>query len=146
MLKEVADLYDLLQSVHRTIDQSVDELTDDEWLKKPAGNFNNIAAIMQHMTLVENKFMSLLRGTPEDIQTQAPFQATSWDVPGIRAAWQATLANAQAVLEKLDAEELDQPAGKLGVGELNKRQLISYTIAHTTHHRGQIPLVKKLNR
>lgn len=145
MIKEVADMYGLLQAVHRTIDQSVSELTDEEWLKKPAENFNNIAAIMEHIILVENKFMSLLQGSSEAIDTQAPFKATSWDVPNLRAAWEQSLAKAENVLAQLSAEDLDQPGAKLGVGELNKRQLISYTIAHTAHHRGQIPLVKKLN-
>lgn len=145
LIKEVKDLFELLQAIHRTIDESVDGLTDDDWLKKPAENFNNIAAIMEHITLVENKFMSILQGANEEINTQAPFKATSWDVPSIRSAWKTTLTNAKTVLESIREEDLDQPGAKLGVGELNKRQLISYTVAHTAHHRGQIPIVKKLN-
>jgi len=145
MIKEVADLFELLTAIHHTIDQNINTLSDEEWLQKPQDNFNNIASIVDHMTRVEDKFMSILSGNVKEVDTQGPFKSTSWDVASIRQQWSESLANAKFVLDQLRVEDLDQHAAKLGIGELNKRQLISYTIAHTAHHRGQLPLVRKLN-
>lgn len=145
MIKEVADLFELLTAIHHTIDQNINTLGDEEWLQKPQDNFNNIASIVDHMTRVEDKFMSILSGNVKEVDTQGPFKSTSWDVTSIRQQWSESLANAKFVLDQLRVEDLDQHAAKLGIGELNKRQLISYTIAHTAHHRGQLPLVRKLN-
>ncbi|AEJ44678.1 DinB family protein [Alicyclobacillus acidocaldarius] len=144
MLKEMQDLHDLYVKVHATIHQMVDGLTDDQWVKKPADNFNNIASILEHTLLVERRFFAQLKGEPTDIDARAPFLATSWDVAKIKAMWSENERLAKEAFDHLTAEELDQPGAKLGVGEVNKRQLAAYAIAHTAHHRGQIPLVKKL--
>nr|WP_230088086.1 DinB family protein [Alicyclobacillus mali (ex Roth et al. 2021)] len=138
------DLHDLYAKVHATIHQMVDGLTDDQWVKKPADNFNNIASILQHTLLVERRFFAQLKGEAADIDARAPFVATSWDVAKIKEMWAENERLARDAFEHLTAEELDQPGAKLGVGEVNKRQLAAYAIAHTAHHRGQIPLVKKL--
>jgi uncharacterized damage-inducible protein DinB len=144
MLKEVRDQLELLKSVHATIDKMVEGLTPEQWTKKPAENMNNIASILHHTALVEKRFLAVLAGEQADIDAGAPFKAQSWDLEQIRHDWESVLPYAEQVLAKLTAEDLDQFAMKLGVGEVNKRQLLAYTIAHTAHHRGQIPLVKKL--
>ncbi|MCL6632372.1 MAG: DinB family protein [Alicyclobacillus herbarius] len=144
MIQEVADLYDLLSKVHGTIDAMVADLSDEQWLKKPLPNWNNIASIIEHVTRVERKFFSAVGGQAEDIDVGAPFRANSWDLNAVRQAWADSLPYAEHVLEPLQAEDLTAPGMNLGVGKLNKRQLIAYAISHTAHHRGQIPLVKKL--
>ncbi len=144
MVPEVADLYALLQSVHESVDQMVQDLTDEQWLTKPLPNFNNVASVIDHITRVEKKFFSGLAGESLDIDTQAPFKAESWDLNAIRHDWSASLPYAAQVLENVKEEELSQLGLRLRVGELNKRQLIAYAIAHAAHHRGQIPLIKKL--
>lgn len=144
MLKEMQDLHDLYSKVHGTIHQMVDGLTDEQWVKKPAENFNNIASILEHTLLVERRFFAQLKGETAEIDARAPFVASSWDVEKIKAMWAENETLAKEAFESLTAEELDKPGAKLGVGEVNKRQLAAYAIAHTAHHRGQIPLVKKL--
>lgn len=144
MEKEVADLYDLLGTIHASVDKMVEDLTDDQWLKKPLPNFNHVAAVIDHVTRVERKFFSVLAGESLDIDTAAPFKAESWDLNSIRQEWAASLEHAAKALERVSQEELEQPGLRLRVGELNKRQLIAYAVAHTSHHRGQIPLIKKL--
>ncbi|MBX6352801.1 MAG: DinB family protein [Thermoflavifilum sp.] len=144
MLKEVADQLALLKMIHATIDRMVENLTPEQWVQKPAPNMNNIASIVHHTALVEKRFLAVLAGQNPDVDAGAPFRAQSWDLEQIRKDWESVLPYAQEVLERLTEHDLDAFAAKLGVGEVNKRQLIAYTIAHTAHHRGQIPLVKKL--
>jgi uncharacterized damage-inducible protein DinB len=144
MIPEVQDQYQLLVSVHRSVDKMVADLSDEQWLKKPAENFNNIASVVEHVVLVERKFLAALAGTSADMDVQAPFRASHWDVASIKRQWQENLQIAEETLSKLTEQDLTAPGLKLGIGELNKRQLLSYMIAHTVHHRGQIPLIKKL--
>ncbi|WAH36436.1 DinB family protein [Alicyclobacillus dauci] len=144
MLKEVSDHFEVLTLVHQTIDNMIEGLSQDQWLYRPNGTFNNIASIIDHTARVEKKFISAISGEPLDIDTQAPFKESQWDVPTIQKAWVDTLPYTRDVLERLTESDLDKPGLSLRVGELNRRQLIVFTISHTTHHRGQIPLVMKL--
>jgi len=144
MLKEVADHFQVLTLVHRSIDKMMEGLTQEQWLQRPKGAFNNIASIIDHITRVEKKFMAAISGKPSDIDTQLPFQGSHWDVVVIQQAWADVLSYSQSVLESVTAADLEKTGLSLRVGELNRRQLIVYTIGHTTHHRGQIPLVLKL--
>lgn len=144
VLKEVEDSLGLLRAIHRTIDAMVADMADEEWLQKPAPNMNNIASIMEHIILVERRLLSVLAGDPQTIDTQAPFHADHWDVPAIRRQWGESLTFAEAAVTSLTVTDLDAPGLKLGVGELDKRQLFAYVSSHTAHHRGQIPIVKKM--
>lgn len=144
MIEEVNDLYELLTAVHRSIDNMVEDLSDDKWLKKPLANFNHIASIIDHITRVERRFISAIAGQVEDINTAEPFQVDSWELAVIRKTWAESLFFVASVFEKLEPERLTEPGLKVGMGELNKRQLICNAIAHAAHHRGQIPLIKKL--
>ncbi|SFU54187.1 DinB family protein [Alicyclobacillus macrosporangiidus] len=143
MLPEVADLLSLWKSVRASMDKMIADLTDEQLTRKPENN-NAIAAVLEHTALVERKFLSALSGQVEDIDVQAPYEASSWDAAKVKALWNDVLAYGEQVLSGLTAEQLTQPGLKLGVGELNKRQLIAYMIAHTAHHRGQIPILKRL--
>ncbi|GLV13172.1 hypothetical protein Heshes_08560 [Alicyclobacillus hesperidum] len=144
MIQEVADLYQLLVSVHTSVDKMLEGLSDDDWLKKPQQNLNNIASIVEHTALVERRFFAQVKGQVPELDAGAPFRADSWDVPKIKALWADNLEFAKHALEALSEADLAQFGAKLGIGEVNKRQLIAYAVAHTAHHRGQIPLVKKL--
>jgi uncharacterized damage-inducible protein DinB len=54
------------------------------------------------------------------------------------------LHKSKKVLENVSEKQLEEEID-LGIGtEFNKRQIIIMTISHLTHHRGQIPLVKKI--
>ena len=143
MIAEVRDTYAILESVHRSIDKMLEGLTDEQLVEKPFENMNNIASILEHTLLVERRFLSALLGDSQTIDSQKPFQATAWDVASIKKQWEDVLPYAKEVFAKLRESDMEQPGLKLGVGELNKRQLMLYTVAHTTHHRGQIPIVKK---
>ncbi|WP_029421256.1 DinB family protein [Alicyclobacillus macrosporangiidus] len=143
MIPEVADLFSLWKLVHASVDKMIADLTDEQLTKKPEGN-NAIAAVLEHTALVERKFLSALAGQVEDIDVQAPFKASSWDAAKAKGLWNDVLSYGEQVLSGLTAEQLSQPGLKLGVGELNKRQLLAYMIGHTAHHRGQIPILKRL--
>lgn len=145
MIKEVADQFALLKLIHVTMDKMVEGLSDEEWTAKKGPEFNSVAAVFDHVLLVESKFLSGLTGTPDDTNTQTPFKEGPSDLTDIRSRWAASLEKAEHALQSLTESDLDAPGLKLGVGELNKRQLVSYMIAHTAHHRGQIPIIKKLN-
>ncbi|WP_134158358.1 DinB family protein [Alicyclobacillus sacchari] len=144
MIQEVADLYQLFVSVHATVDKMLEGLSDDDWVKKPQPNFNNIASIVEHVALVERRFFAQVKGELSQLDAGEPFRAESWDVAKIKELWVSNLEFAKSALEPLSESDLAEFGAKLGVGEVNKRQLIAYAIAHTAHHRGQIPLVKKL--
>ncbi len=144
MIKEVEDELNVLQLLHTSIDQLVEGLTDEDWAQKPGESFNNIASIIDHVMLVEQKFLSVIAGLPSEIDTQEPFHANSWDVPRIKAKWEKILDDAKLLLSKVSEDDLTDPGLTLRVGDLNKRQLLTYMIAHTAHHRGQLPLVKRL--
>ncbi|GMA64269.1 DinB family protein [Alicyclobacillus fastidiosus] len=144
MLREVSDHFKVLTLVHKSIDTMVEGLSQEQWLHRPNGTFNNIASIIDHTSRVEKKFMSAISGQALDIDTQAPFKQNHWDVPAIQQAWAETLPYSRDVLERLTESDLEKPGLSLRVGDLNRRQLIVYTVGHTTHHRGQIPLVMKL--
>ncbi len=145
MNEELSDMLSLYQAMHSSVDQMIEPLSDQEWLSKPFPTMNNVAAIVEHITLVERKFLGVLGGQPDQVDAGAPFKATSWDVSAIKENYAKVATRAEEIMIKLSPEELDQHAAKLGIGNLNKRQLVVYLIAHTAHHRGQIPIVKKLN-
>jgi len=144
MIQEVTDLFELLRAVHVSIDKMVEDMTDEQWLKKPLPDFNNVASVIDHVTRVEHKFLSAIAGAVADIKTAEPFHVDSWDLAVIRKGWADSLPYAAGVLESLKQADLSEAGLKVGVGDLNKRQLISNAIAHAAHHRGQIPLIKKL--
>ncbi|MCY0889198.1 MAG: DinB family protein [Alicyclobacillaceae bacterium] len=144
MVREVQDIFELLTAVHRTMDGMVEDLTDEQWMKKPLPNFNNIVSVFDHVNRVEARFLSILSGAPEAIDTQLPFHTDTWDLKEVRDGWSHALMNAEQVFSSLNVVQLEEEAVTLGIGKLNKRQLLSYMVAHTAHHRGQIPLIKKL--
>lgn len=146
MLKEVSDYFEVLSMVHSSIDKMLDGLTVEQWLQRPSDGFNNVASILDHMIRVEKKFFSAVAGQSLELDTQEPFKAGQWDVAAIQKDWAASLPLIRDALEGLSQDDLDLPGLSLRVGELNKRQLIVYAIGHTTHHRGQIPLVLKMSR
>lgn len=146
MNQEVKDLLGLLTAVHESIDKMVEDLSDAEWLAKPRADFNNVASVLEHIALVEHRFLTVLDGKSPEATSRNPFTADSWDVAAIRQSFAAALPYAKDVLERMDVSTLDTHAIKLGIGDVDRRQLLAYTIAHTTHHRGQIPLIKKLIR
>lgn len=143
MIQEAADHWEVLKMIHGTIDKMTDELTDEQWLFRPHDSWNNIASIIGHICRVERKFMSAVAGETIDVDMQAPFQASEWDLSAIRKEWKDTLAYSQSVLAQVSEESLTQPGLTLRSGPLNRRQLIVYAIGHAAHHRGQIPLVIK---
>ncbi|MBX5435633.1 MAG: DinB family protein [Alicyclobacillaceae bacterium] len=145
MLKEVSDQLEMLKSIHGQIDGMLNGLSEEQWIKKPAPGINNVASIIEHLALTEHRFWSVLRGQPEDIDTQSTFQATSWDVGRIRQLWADSLKAAESAFASLTEADLDQTALTTRAGAvLNKRQLIALAIAHAGHHRGQLPLIQKL--
>lgn len=144
MIQEVQDIFELWTAVHRTMDGMVENLTDEQWMKKPLENFNNVVSVFDHVNRVEAKFLSILAGAPEAIDTQLPFHTDTWDLTEVRETWSHALIRAEEVLSSLTVTQLEEEAVTLGIGKLNKRQLLSYMVAHTAHHRGQIPLIKKL--
>lgn len=144
MIQEVRDSFQLLTAVHKSIDKMLENLPDEDWTRKPLPQFNSVAAVIDHITRVEQKFVSAIAGQVADINTAEPFQVDSWDVQAIRTAWGESLPHVAAVYETLQPEQLSEPGLKVGMGELNKRQLMSNAIAHAAHHRGQIPLIQKL--
>ncbi len=144
MIKEVSDQLDLLQAIHASIDKSLEGLSDEDWVRKPGESFNSIASIINHAMLAEQRFLSVVVGHPADIDTQEPFHTQSFDVVKTKDKWAKLVGDARVVLESVNEVTLTEPGLKLGVGDLNKRQLLSYMLAHTAHHRGQIPLLKRL--
>lgn len=146
VLKEVADLYQLLEVTHQSIVRLLEDVTDVEFGQKTHG-MNSLASIIDHCTLVERKFMQVVSGETSNLDTQAPFQLPSREAMEVREDFNAVLDYSKSVLDSIsDAQTLDAFGLKLGVGDVDKRQLIAYAIAHTTHHRGQIPLIKRLLR
>jgi uncharacterized damage-inducible protein DinB len=144
MIKEIEDQLHILQMLHTTIDKALDGLSDEEWVKKPGESFNNIASIIDHVMLVEQKFMSIIAGLPSEIDSQEPFHASSWDVAKIKSKWAKILDDARVLLDNVSEDSLSDPGLNMSAGELNKREVLSYMIAHTAHHRGQLPLLKRM--
>lgn len=146
MFKEAQDFYQLLSIVHQSVDKLVVDLSDEEWVNRPGEGFNTIAGLIEHMARVEEKFFSALTGTVKSMDVMEPLKKDSWDVAAIKTQWAALLEQAESVLSQVKPEQLDNKALTIGVGDLTGRQTIAYAIAHTTHHRGQIPLLKRLIR
>lgn len=144
MIKELADQFEVLKAVHSSIESMVEGLTEEQWLAKPNEHFNNVASIVDHIARVERKFLSALTGEMEQIDAMETFKASRWDVPAIRQAFADVIPFAKTIFSQLTAEDMDAFGLKLRTLELNKRQVIAFTMTHSTHHRGQIPLVLKL--
>lgn len=146
MQQELSDMYQLVEATHTTFDSLVEDLSAEEWVTKPRPDFNCVAAVLHHVDIVEKRFLSILDGQTPESSSYDPFTAESWDTEKIRQSFHANLQYAEQVLTRLDPATLTQQAAELRIGKLNRRQLLAYLIAHTTHHRGQIPLIKKLLR
>lgn len=144
MLTEVKDHFEVLTKAHQSIDKMLENLTAEQWSARPQGTFNSIASVVDHVCRVEHKFMSAVSGQSIDIDTQLPFKEATWDVASIQSTWANMLPEWEGVLEQVTADDLERDGLKLGIGTLNRRQLIVYGMGHTLHHRGQIPLLLKL--
>jgi uncharacterized damage-inducible protein DinB len=145
MLKEVSDYFDLLEYVHNSINKMIEGLSDKQWLEVDRhNNINNIASIIEHITVVEEKFMQLINGDQINELPNQSFKKKEWNIEEIKLNWNKVLYKSKNVLENVSEEQLEEEID-LGIGTvLNKRQIIIMTISHLTHHRGQIPLVKKI--
>jgi uncharacterized damage-inducible protein DinB len=145
MLKEVSDYFDLLEYVHNSINKMIEGLSDKQWLEVDRhNNINNIASIIEHITVVEEKFMQLINGDQIDELPNQSFKKKEWNIEEIKLNWNKVLYKSKKVLENVSKEQLEEEID-LGIGTVfNKRQIIIMTISHLTHHRGQIPLVKKI--
>jgi len=144
VIKEITDLFALLQHEHNNYDKVLVDVTDEEMVRKPHELMNTIASIIEHVALVERKFMSSLANESLEIDPFATFKKDSWDVQAIRSDWADVLNYSKSVLEKVTEADLDKFGFKVGARELNQRQLIVLTILHTAHHNGQLPLLRKL--
>lgn len=143
MIKEIEDYYGVLQYVHKSIDDMLHDLTADEWVYTRE-KFNNIASIVDHITAVETGFMKVLAGNPIEKMPVESFKNSEWDIHDIKTNWSEALLFSKEVLTGLTKENLEELVD-LGLGmDMSKRQLIIFTISHLTHHRGQIPLIKKV--
>lgn len=143
MLKEVSDQLQMLKYVHQGIDKMLEGLTEEELLRSPGEGFNPIASIIDHVAKVERKFLAAVAGEQLDIDTGAPFKASTWDVTAIKRDFQEVLAFSESVLAEVTESQLNEVGLTVGGGEVDKRQLITFAIFHAAHHRGQIPLLKK---
>lgn len=144
MIKEMADQLQLLRRFHSRMDKFLEDLTDEQWVKKPHESMNNIASIIEHAAKVERKFVAIAAGEQVNVDTQAPFKAESWNVSAIKADWVDVLHYSETALQKITEEGLEEPALQLGGEEVNKRQLVSFAIAHLNYHVGQLPLLRKM--
>ncbi len=144
MIKEVTDQLEVLTMVHRSVDKMLEGLTNEQWLFRQNDKWNNIAAVIDHVTRVEKKLIAAVGGKTLDIDAWQPFKENFWDVKKIKEAWSSSSAESKSVLDTLSESALDLPGLTLGGGALNRRQLLTFTISHTTHHRGQISLILKM--
>jgi uncharacterized damage-inducible protein DinB len=100
--------------------------------------------VIDHVTRVEKKLIAAVGGKTLDIDARRPFKENLWDVKKIKEAWSDSSAESKSVLDTVSESALDLPGLTLGGGSLNRRQLLTFTIFHITHHRGQIPLILKM--
>ncbi|AQQ55539.1 DinB family protein [Planococcus lenghuensis] len=143
MIKEIADYYGVLQYVHKSIDSMLNDLTAVQWVDT-RGEFNNIASIVDHITAVETGFMKILAGESIEKMPAESFRNSEWNIQHLKTNWNEALLFSKEVLTGLTKENLEEKVD-LGLGmDMSKRQLIIFTISHLTHHRGQIPLIKKV--
>jgi uncharacterized damage-inducible protein DinB len=145
VVSEVHDQFEVLQTVHKGLSAMIAGLSKEKLVEKPAEHFNNIASLLEHILLTEKRFLAGISEGDTDIDIMAPFNASEWNVEQILFDWQASLKTAEEVLSKLTVEDLSTPGLKLRSGDvINKRQVVTYMVLHAAHHRGQIPLIKKL--
>ncbi|MCY0876805.1 MAG: DinB family protein, partial [Firmicutes bacterium] len=102
MTSELRDLGQLWSAVHESVEKMVEDLSDAEWLRKPRADFNNVASVLEHVTMVERRFLTVLDGKTPEPSTRNPFQADHWDVVAIRKAYADNLLYAQDVIARLD--------------------------------------------
>ena len=143
MIQEIDDYYGVLQYVHKSIDDMLHDLTADQWVDT-RGEFNNIASIVDHITAVETGFMKILAGESIEKMPAESFKKSEWNILHLKTNWNEALLFSKEVLAGLTEKNLEEIVD-LGLGmDMSKRQLIIFTISHLTHHRGQIPLIKKM--
>ncbi len=141
MSKIASDLIAAFRANHKTVKDLVADMEDSQWVKKPGSNINNIASIIEHVALVEQKVIAVIAGDKIDVNPGAPFAQTSWNVHKIKMQLDEVLDYAVTTLGSLtDGSLTEVPSG----GKRTRLELAVNVIAHTAHHRGQIPIIKKL--
>src|ERR1700730_11091748 len=108
MIKEVQDVFVLIQNVHKNYEKTLAEVNDEQMVQKPHESMNTIASILEHVALAERKFMSIIANERLEIDPFATFKKESWDVPAIRSDWADVLEYVKAVLENVSEAELNE--------------------------------------
>lgn len=145
MIREVEAQFQLYQNVHKSIDGLIQGLTEEDLAKKPGDGYNNIISLIAHLTLTEKRFLAGLSGGDPNIDIMSPFHVSEWDVPQILRDWQQVAQETEHVLTALTERDMDETGITMRSGDvLTKRQVITYIMIHSAHHRGQIPLIKRM--
>lgn len=145
MNRELAEMLDLLDGVRTLLIRDTQDLTDHALHARIRADANTIGMLVLHVADME-RFMigQMVGGLPLGIDRRTAFQAERLTRSELLELLTDAAAMSRQTLKGLNPSDLDQFGMQLLSGlRLSKRQTIMYAIAHASHHRGQILLLRK---
>lgn len=165
-MSEIAFIKQFSGSVHGSLDEAMEELTQEQAHWKPADQINHIAFIAWHYTrTVDNLTRFVFRRQPtlwmegkwdERFGLDSRAQGTGMshedagslripDLPAFRDYMKEVWREAQAYLDTVTAEELERVLTVRPLGELSIREILGTSIlTHGYTHLGEIWMLRSL--
>jgi uncharacterized damage-inducible protein DinB len=142
----IAAALETIDSHRRLIDGAVEQLSDEELVRRPADGVNSVATILRHVggNLI-SRWTDFLTTDGEKPSRNRDSEFEDW--PGDRASLMAFFDNGwqtwRKSIESLTADDL--PKTVTVRGELHSVPLaIQRSLTHTAYHVGQIILISRL--
>jgi uncharacterized damage-inducible protein DinB len=142
----IAATMETVDGYRRMIDAAVDQLSDEEFSKRPGPELNSVAVILRHLGgNLLSRWTDFFTTDGEKPDRNRDLEFTDW--PGDRASllayfdsgWQAM----RSALSGLTSEDLAESVNIRGESQ-TVPQAIQRSLTHTSYHVGQILLVARL--
>ncbi len=125
-------------AITRRIWDSIDRITDEQFLADDAYSRGSIRNLMVHLANTDRRWLTGLKGLP-DIAKQLPKYEEYPDRAGLRAYWEGVAADLAEYVNGLSQEALEADAP----GLIARGLILLHMINHGTDHRSTV--LQKLN-
>lgn len=116
-------------------------LSEEELNWSPGNGVHSAATLLVHLAGAERHWIcGVIGGETMDRDREAEFRDEPRSKPEVLAAYREATKAADRVLDSLRDEDLDREVGSGATA----REILLRMIAHSSHHRGQILLLKRL--
>lgn len=131
-----------------TAEKAIAQLDDAQLFLRPEAESNSIASLMKHVGgNLHSRWLDFLTtdGEKPDRNRDGEFEPDEDSAAAIRTIWDRGWATLEASLATLDAADLDKTVSIRGE-PMSVAVAMQRSLAHTSHHAGQIIMLAKMIR